>query len=287
METRMSTRVDTAEQFLANPCGRYLAGEGYFYGCSADQQLYYTILFGRPGVETLRQLVKLFAAEPRGVKPHVSLFDLSMMDIIDPESMSVVTDYVRMQRDELKAKIRRQAVVYPPGVNGAVVRSYPSVVPFPYEVAMFGDRMDALDWLGCSAEAAQHLESLATLAVGGPVILRALRATFVGRLPVADLESSAHLLGMSSRSLQRALNHAGSSFRDELAGERIRRAQEMLRDTNAKTASIAMDIGCASPQHFSTLFRRHVGQSPSVWRRQARTQAIGGGLPRLELNPQT
>jgi AraC-like DNA-binding protein len=45
----------------------------------------------------------------------------------------------------------------------------------------------------------------------------------------------------------------------------------LLADTDSALTEIAYDVGCASPQHFSTLFRRVSGVAPSTWRaRRAR-----------------
>ncbi len=33
-----------------------------------------------------------------------------------------------------------------------------------------------------------------------------------------------------------------------------------------KLTAVAVEVGCASLQHFSSLFRKLVGESPSTWR---------------------
>jgi len=44
----------------------------------------------------------------------------------------------------------------------------------------------------------------------------------------------------------------------------------MLADTNEPLTNIALEVGCASLQHFSALFRKHVGEAPSSWRKRHR-----------------
>jgi transcriptional regulator GlxA family with amidase domain len=46
----------------------------------------------------------------------------------------------------------------------------------------------------------------------------------------------------------------------------VRVAQQMLLETNYDLKRIAADVGCASLQHFSVLFRNLTGQAPSAWR---------------------
>lgn len=43
-------------------------------------------------------------------------------------------------------------------------------------------------------------------------------------------------------------------------------AEELLASTDMKIASIAAEVGCSSPQHFSALFRRARGRSPQEFR---------------------
>lgn len=47
---------------------------------------------------------------------------------------------------------------------------------------------------------------------------------------------------------------------------RLRAALELLRDTNSDLSDIALSLGFASHSHFSALFRRHFGITPSQFR---------------------
>jgi transcriptional regulator GlxA family with amidase domain len=46
----------------------------------------------------------------------------------------------------------------------------------------------------------------------------------------------------------------------------VRVAERLLRDTSSSLGAVAVEIGCASQQHFSTLFKRLTGESPSAFR---------------------
>ena len=52
---------------------------------------------------------------------------------------------------------------------------------------------------------------------------------------------------------------------------RVKRAQEMIRDTDKPLSEIALDCGLADQAHMTKLFRRLVGVSPGAWRRHNRT----------------
>jgi AraC family transcriptional regulator len=54
-----------------------------------------------------------------------------------------------------------------------------------------------------------------------------------------------------------------------LIDQRLERAKEMLRRDRGHVADIALETGFKSSGHFSRAFRRHVGASPSDWKRQA------------------
>jgi AraC-like DNA-binding protein len=75
---------------------------------------------------------------------------------------------------------------------------------------------------------------------------------------------------MSARTLQHHLRAAGTSFRREVHAAQVAAAQRLLIDTDDKLGAIALEVGCATLQHFSTLFRKQTGLSPSAWRERHR-----------------
>ncbi len=54
--------------------------------------------------------------------------------------------------------------------------------------------------------------------------------------------------------------------------QRLRIAQDMMLRTARPLAEVALECGFCDQAHFSRLFRRVVGQSPSLWRRQSASQ---------------
>jgi AraC-like DNA-binding protein len=75
---------------------------------------------------------------------------------------------------------------------------------------------------------------------------------------------------VSERTLQRKLGELGTTFQHELSEARVRVAKRLLIDSEAPVTNIALDVGCASLQHFSALFRKHEGESPSTFRKRRR-----------------
>jgi AraC-like DNA-binding protein len=85
-------------------------------------------------------------------------------------------------------------------------------------------------------------------------------------------------------------NHLAQLFTDEvgvsprqyLLRERVRRAKEQLRDSDASVTTIALDLGFSSSQHFAKMFKKIAGRSALAFRkigeaqRQKRSRATSG-----------
>jgi AraC family transcriptional regulator len=73
-----------------------------------------------------------------------------------------------------------------------------------------------------------------------------------------------------------SVSHFSRAFRDSfedtpyayVLGRRVVRAQEMMVSSDDSLAQIALSCGMADQAHFSRLFRRITGESPSRWRRR-------------------
>ena len=84
-----------------------------------------------------------------------------------------------------------------------------------------------------------------------------------------SLDSVAAEVGLSGDHLSRLLKKAtGLSFADYLAMVRVRRAAELLADPSIRIGDVADLSGYLDQRYFSTVFRRHVGLSPSEYRRR-------------------
>ena len=84
-----------------------------------------------------------------------------------------------------------------------------------------------------------------------------------------NLDGVARRLATSRRQLQRAFAEAGgTSFRDELAGVRMRHARAMLAEDSVPVRQVAARVGYHQPAQFAKSFRRYHGKPPSVYRRE-------------------
>lgn len=89
------------------------------------------------------------------------------------------------------------------------------------------------------------------------------------RQPDLDLPAVAAATGLSTRTLQRRLEIAGTSYARVLADARAERAQRLLLESpDLPVARIGREVGYDDPAHFTRAFRRWTGVTPGGFRRE-------------------
>lgn len=90
---------------------------------------------------------------------------------------------------------------------------------------------------------------------------------------VADdiaLSDMARVVGLTESHFCRSFKRAfGASPIQRLTQQRIERAKQHLAEGRLSVQDVAQACGYAEPGHFSRVFRRMTGLTPSAWRRQA------------------
>jgi len=85
-----------------------------------------------------------------------------------------------------------------------------------------------------------------------------------------SLTDLAGRLGTSERQVSRLFrSELGTTFREHVATLRIERAKRLLRETDLPVIEVAAETGWGSLGHFTTTFRRRIGQTPSGYRASA------------------
>ncbi len=69
----------------------------------------------------------------------------------------------------------------------------------------------------------------------------------------------------------------GVTFSAYLTALRMRRAAELLRDTDQRTGEVAYAVGYNDPHYFSQLFKKNTGTSPRDYRRECRSARLETG----------
>ncbi len=103
-----------------------------------------------------------------------------------------------------------------------------------------------------------------------PEPLRDLERYLAAHLAAPSLDGAAEALGVSVRTLQRRLRDGETSFSAEVLRVRLDCARRLLVDSNRSITDIALSVGFATSQHFSTCFREREGSTPRDYRERQR-----------------
>lgn len=261
--------------------GRSWRGEHHFvWHCRAG--LWVTELWGRPTTADVRELGRIYehAFAPEMEPSFVSLVGCARLRGAESEAFEALAEYMRARRARFHERMARQAIVRPGGLAGSIVSGFFEVLGYTLPVRVFTTVPEGLAWLLPAAEPALA-ESIAARAAdeaSQDAVLAALRERLAGLPGGLTVESAARSLGLSTRSLQRRLELAGTSFRAEVNRVRIERARELLERTDEKIAAVSSAVGCASARHFGRLFREATGLAPGEWRRARRGPRPGGAV---------
>jgi AraC-like DNA-binding protein len=258
--------------FEANPAGHCLSGKSWLHWCAAST-LFGVHLWGRPDEDDVRALVRSLAVElGEHIAPHESLVDASGVEGVDLGAFSVLNAYVGKHHARLSQQVKKLALVRPGGMEGAVVAGFFQVLEAPYPVAVFDDDDKALAWLGGDRPSSllADLHALQTQLTGVDPLVRSLRPLWAIDLIDDVVDAAARGLGVSERTLQRRLQEAGTTFAAELTHVRLEESKRRMLDSDAPLTSISLDVGFSSLQHFSAVFRKSTGETPSAWRKTRR-----------------
>ncbi|MGH7295517.1 MAG: helix-turn-helix domain-containing protein [Polyangiaceae bacterium] len=264
------------EMLRSTAVGRYHAG-ALSLSFIVDPSLVGVVVWGRPTAEQIVSLVEAHERMRPVLAPRTAaLVDVRSLEWPAPSAFEALVGYLAARRDWLAEYIDRLAVVRPSeGPVGAAGAGFFDVSTRPFTVGAFTELPDALAWMGRSdaAAIAAELEALFAEASGTPGPLRLLRQQLDARPGSLSLQDAARALAVTERTLQRWLKSWRTTFQAEQNEAQVRAAKRLLRDGEVPLAAIASEVGCASLSHFSALFRRIAGETPSDWRKQHR----GGG----------
>ena len=112
---------------------------------------------------------------------------------------------------------------------------------------------------------------------------------FIAQMPDSEIinhtpDQLARLCGCSARHFNRLFHKQfGVSARKWQAELRLTKAQQLLRDTDARIAQVAFDSGYRNLGLFNALFKKRFGTTPSSWRRSVLDKGDGAGGAALGL----
>lgn len=114
-------------------------------------------------------------------------------------------------------------------------------------------------------------ESTEMLGMSAPDVLEALRFIRERAHGQMTVDHVVDHVAVSRRSLERQFREAlGRSPRSEIQRVLVERAKDLLANTDLSLPSIAQRCGYPRPNHFTTMFRKQTGQTPSAYRKRTR-----------------
>lgn len=128
-------------------------------------------------------------------------------------------------------------------------------------------------WQGLALQSPQADFAAAPATAALPLAERAAARLRANLLQAPPLQALAEALGLSSRSLQRALAAAGWSYSRLLAHCRSQEAAAQLLNGELPLAEIGFVCGYADQAHFTREFRERVGLTPARFRADFRPAA--------------
>jgi len=137
--------------------------------------------------------------------------------------------------------------------------------------------------LGVRAELTTIERETLALARGGLTPWQAKRVTayinvhLTSKICADDLAS---LVQLSTSHFFRAFRESfGTAPMTYVARLRMRRAQDLMLNSRKPLSEVALECGLCDQAHFTRLFRRHIGTTPHLWRRQNSTASAGRCVP--------
>jgi AraC-like DNA-binding protein len=265
-------RAASSQDFIADPIGQFCAGRRHCVFAATPTLLGFAS-WGRPDVEDVRELLSLCEV---GLAPTLGpyrwLVDLRGLELIEPATFGLFLEYTRKHSVSLRRNVARQAQLRPDGLVGAIVSGFSHVARLPYPDRVFGEVDSALAWLDVGPEDGiailDQLDAVRDGARERHAVVAGLRRELEGSGPFG-VDEAARRLGLSTRSFQRALRDAGTTYRMEVKTFQVRRAQGLLHGDRG-LEWIAAELGFSSSQHFVTAYRHATGETPTQWRARHR-----------------
>jgi AraC-like DNA-binding protein len=260
----------------ADPVGHFVLGPTHVVWCHSPS-LCGSIHWGRLGEreagELLQQLdLTIHPAFDGGLD---FLMDARAIDWIDVSTLEIISEYARTRMELWNRRLRRHAMVVPPGMMGAVLAGLLPVLGPRFPLRFFEGVDAALAWLD-RPELTAVLDHMASVTSGVSELspsLRLLRYHLDASMADTSIEHAAQALGTTPRSLQRELRRLGTRFSIELARARLRATCFQLQLSDDKIEVVARSVGLSASQ-LHVLFRQSVGQTPAEYRARGRSTGV-------------
>jgi AraC-like DNA-binding protein len=274
--------LSAEEGLVVSPVGTYLVAETWAAWCW-DGTLCGSVFWGYPTERHMRDFL-VFGERMLTRSEMAPQFDVitdgHAMEGAEARAFTALARFTVERLTTLTRRIRHNVIIAPPGLLGAAVVGLYPLLKLTSSVSQHvaDDASEACRLIGSAAAQAcrSELVALTTEHTRRAPVLGLLARYFAANFATASIERAARALGMGTRSLQRQLAAANTTFRVELEQARITEARRRLSATDDKLEVIADDLGFSSPTHFGLRFRVVTGELPSDYRVRNR---VSNGSP--------
>lgn len=265
----MLTQCANRHELFPDSSGKWLTtGHTVIWGASPT--LCGLAVWGRPDAAETREMLAVFDGYRHLAPQFDVLMDASAVEGLELETLGIVLDWLRCNPIVLAEHVRHRVGVIPRGVAGLALAGLTTAIGIQAPVTVLDDARAGFRQLlpDVGDALCDEIAGLVAACQGVPPQLLALRRVLASHHGALDLAGAARELGVSSRSLQRVVADAGSSFRAEQADARFRAANELL-DSDDKLAVVASRLGL-SEDGLALLVRGRTGLTPAELRKKLR-----------------
>ncbi|MGV3625095.1 MAG: helix-turn-helix domain-containing protein [Archangium sp.] len=249
---------------------RYVVGRSFCYwqdGARANG----TVMWGKPLEHDIAEMEPYWSIGAGDSKwdGRAAFIDARAVEAIDALGFKRLLSYLLRTQQSLKG-VGSVTMVHGGGLVGVVTAGLLNVVrpAYPFRAVGAEQLKKAFEEVRVG-DLYEPVETLRGSVGQDPEIVRLVRAV-LSRTLDATAHDVADELGLSARTLQRRLDSAGTSLRQERQRHLLLHAEELLAATSLDLDAIAAQVGLASASHLVSLFRRVHGATPGEWRERNR-----------------
>jgi AraC-like DNA-binding protein len=224
------------------------------------------IAWGTPREADVVSLLEVFDRNRHMTPAFDMVLDMREVEAVDLSALTTLTTWMGRNKD-LFLRMRVTSIVRPDVSGFLLAGLLPTIAPSPNFTVLHSSK-DIYARLGVpdvEAKLAAALEAARSLSREVQCLRTLLRSSL-------DLSSfaAAKQLGMSERSLRRALAQDKTSFREEVSAARFAVATELLARSDLKVQAVAARVGL-SESALARLFRDRADCTPAQWRQAKAT----------------
>lgn len=269
----MMKTASSTDAMVRNPVGRYvLPTENTLVWCESAT-LCGAIVWGAPTVDDVEKVLAVFDGyRSEHMAPSFRvILDGRNIEGIDPDGLALLFQWLTQHRVELSRRVELQIGVVARGsILGVTLSGILPTLGETHAFRVVSDPRSAFCELSERGdELFDEVEQAAAEARRLPYELRRLREELTTQPRNATLAGVSRVLKIAQRTLQRQLQQAGTTFRDELREARFLRAKELLVDGSDKISVVARRLG-VSQGALTQLIREKSGHTPAELRRLLR-----------------